>query len=357
MTFSSSQGSGENSFQRTGDTWVSRTHQLPSGVSSAVHGAYKHTMPDSALNDSQSAFYSTVLGRSPTGYPGAQSLQGIVDQDPSVFQGEAALNNFINRNPYSTDYENAIGALYDRMYNTARAGAISGPANVRGGQARQGFELADLDTQQSINKFREVRGQQDKEAGVVQGAIQLFNTIESMRRGQQMQGQQQQVSSEGSRVNEGLGAASGLDRSKTTHLANLQLAAELLGIPMTKTYENLFGQGNQNGSTMGFAPLQCCFIFLEATNGRLPWYTRLARDYFATPRRIHGYRWMSTWLVPAMKRSGVVKWLVNAVMVKPFLSWGHSLYISRRLNLWMPLCWCWFHLWSFLGWLHCEKEV
>jgi len=74
--------------------------------------------------------------------------------------------------PLDTTYESSTEALYDRSYAIARATALSGPINVRGGTARMGFELAELDTQQSINRFREVWQNQVAWAGVVTKAIE-----------------------------------------------------------------------------------------------------------------------------------------------------------------------------------------
>lgn len=71
----------------------------------------------------------------------------------------------------------------------------------------------------------------------------------------------------------------------------------------------------------------CCFIFMEATNGELPASVRICRDvYYANePLLGRGYKRMAKWLVPAMKKSSVVKWLVNATMVKPLTRYGEWL--------------------------------
>lgn len=63
----------------------------------------------------------------------------------------------------------------------------------------------------------------------------------------------------------------------------------------------------------------CCFIFLEAYNGKLPWYVRFCRDQWYTkyPSLKHGYRKMAKWLVPLMKKSKVIRYGVNELMVKP----------------------------------------
>ena len=78
--------------------------------------------------------------------------------------------------PLDTTFEDSTNALYTRSYAVARAAAQSGPVNVRGGTARTGFELAELDTQFSINRYKEVWQNQVAWAGVVLSAIERANT-------------------------------------------------------------------------------------------------------------------------------------------------------------------------------------
>jgi len=68
----------------------------------------------------------------------------------------------------------------------------------------------------------------------------------------------------------------------------------------------------------------CCFIFLEAYNGKLPWFVRAARDiaYVKYPQVAKGYCKMAKWLVPAMRKSKIVRWLVNKTMVLPLTRYG-----------------------------------
>jgi hypothetical protein len=68
----------------------------------------------------------------------------------------------------------------------------------------------------------------------------------------------------------------------------------------------------------------CCFIFLEALNGELPWWVRELRDryYEEFPRIAAGYRRMARWLVPLMRRSTWIHDLVNRWMVTPIVQYG-----------------------------------
>lgn len=61
----------------------------------------------------------------------------------------------------------------------------------------------------------------------------------------------------------------------------------------------------------------CCFIFMEAYNGNIPWYVRASRDAHKTDDMTRGYKLCSLFMVPQMKKSGIMRWLINATMIKP----------------------------------------
>lgn len=107
----------------------------------------------------------------------------------------------------------------------------------------------------------------------------------------------------------------------------------------------------------------CCFIFMEAYNGRMPWWVRECRNEFApddTLRR-RGYIKMSKWLVPLMsthpgasatplKRG--IRFLVNVTMIKPLTIWGGWYKNVKGYRLgWMfkPVVNAWFKLWEWYG--------
>jgi hypothetical protein len=218
----------------------------------------------------------------------------------------------------------------------------------------------------ALNRFREIRGQQDKEAGVVQQAVQIANTIESMRRGTGMQAQQSKNNVINSQTQEALAASGGVGRLRTNNNQNLTLASELLAKPGVSTTTNLTGQGFQSTDTHQInAGVSCCFIFLEVLNGSLPECVELGRAQFITPRRRKGYKWMSEWLVPLMQKFAFVKWLMNELLVKPFIAIGEIHYAQEWTNRpiaafrWMllrPYCQAWFWLWACLSVFYVEKE-
>ncbi len=96
----------------------------------------------------------------------------------------------------------------------------------------------------------------------------------------------------------------------------------------------------------------CCFIFLEAYNGKLPWWVRFCRDAYCTPVRRTGYNRMARWLVPWMRRSGAVSWLVNQLMVLPLTHYGGwrlkvEGYEQGWRNAWITRAW--FAIWDRIG--------
>lgn len=343
-------------FSRQGRTVHSKHYQLPGDLSTAVQQSYRASGLPSSLVKARRTGLAQLIGQDPRSFTGRQQLVELMNLTPSGFEGRSALFNIVQRDPYSRNYEEATAELFNRTLGQARAAAASGPHNVRGAVARRGFELADLDTQAALNRFKEINAQQGREAELVANAVQIFNTIEAMRRGTITEAQRQAMAAESQGRQEQLAAMDSVEKQMVSNLANLQLAAELLGVPTQVGTEDISGAGQASGSSVN-ASLGCCFIFLECLNGKLPWYVRWGRECYRTENRIRGYRWMSKWLVPLMQRWGFVKHLVNSICVKPFLAWGKAQYVeSKRTPVLKAYCWCWFHLWSFIGYLRKGKN-
>jgi hypothetical protein len=353
-------------FQRVGTTSEAKNVNLPSWLSSLITSNTGNASVPASLTNADTSFLTGLLGRDNTSVPGGSAYDTLINliSNPSAYGGKSALDSMIARNPYSTDYETSTKALYDRIIGERRADAMSGPSNVRGGQARTGFELAEIDTQGALNRFREIRGQQDKEAGVVQQAVQISNTIEQMRRGVGLQAQQGKNQIANTQTQESLAASDNVNKRRTNNAANLSLAAEMFGSPTLTTTTNLAGLGHQaTDSHNTSAGVTCCFIFLEVLNGQLPEYVRKGRDEFATGSRRNGYNWMASWLVPLMKRYAVIKNVVNHLLVKPFLVLGKHHYdpdgTFRGACTWLllrPYAQGWFTLWSTLSIFHKETK-
>ncbi len=351
----STQSSGNTAFQRRGTTAQERSYSLPADLASLIQANYQYSPITSAMQGAEGQFLLSLLSRDNTAVPGQSLLSSIESIDPTSFIGSTSLSNIVNRNPYAANYEQSTADLYNRSFGQARAAAMSGPGNVRGGQARTGMELADLGTNQSLNRFREIRGQQDKEAGIVEDAVKLSQMIESMRRGSQLQAQQQQQQGELGRTGQGLESSGAIARQRMQNTSNLQMAGEFLGKPRQTTAEDISGEGQQiqqsSGSGWG-AGITCCFIFLEALNGELPPYVRQGRDDFYTPNRRAGYMVMASFTIPLMRRFWIARLLVNLCLVKPFLVVGRWWYHNEHRffgPVLKPFCWGWFWTWSFVG--------
>jgi hypothetical protein len=96
----------------------------------------------------------------------------------------------------------------------------------------------------------------------------------------------------------------------------------------------------------------CCFIFLEALNGPLPPYVRKCRDRYgmAMPECVAGYRKLSTWLVPMMRKFGFVKRLINFSMVMPIMKYGRFVvYREKEGRKYKPIFRAWMSIWKALN--------
>lgn len=112
-------------------------------------------------------------------------------------------------------------------------------------------------------------------------------------------------------------------------------------------------QGTQDSSNWGVGgSVGCCFIFLEAYNGTLPWFVRRCRDEFTSGPRRAGYTLLAAHLVPRMKASKLWRQAVNWLMVKPMSAFGGWLYSEPRHSygwLWGPVTAFWFAVFANLG--------
>ncbi len=117
--------------------------------------------------------------------------------------------------------------------------------------------------------------------------------------------------------------------------------------------EDFHGQGVQS-STAYTVGSPCCFIFLEAYHGTLPWWVRACRDQHApeSASRRRGYIRVSKWLVPAMRVSKLARTLVWWLLVKPLtLAGGWKKNVPGYENYFYlaPVAYAWFAVWSLLG--------
>lgn len=91
----------------------------------------------------------------------------------------------------------------------------------------------------------------------------------------------------------------------------------------------------------------CCFIMLEARygNGTMDEVVRRYRDEHMTDRNRRGYYKVAEVLVPLMRKSPIIKWLVTKTFADPLVSYGkyyygqnkHGVLYSPVKSLWMKL--------------------
>ena len=105
----------------------------------------------------------------------------------------------------------------------------------------------------------------------------------------------------------------------------------------------------------------CCWIFMEAYKGLMPKFVRSSRDwyYVAKPDMATGYRRVASWLVPAMRHSATVRWLVWNLMVSPITQYLGAVNKQKgyKRTVWnKAVTRFWLTSWTKLGKGHTEAE-
>ena len=106
-------------------------------------------------------------------------------------------------------------------------------------------------------------------------------------------------------------------------------------------------QGELWGKVVG-----CCFIMLEARygDGTMDKVVRQYRDEYMTDRNRRGYYKLAEVLVPLMRRSKVVKWLVVKTFADPLVSYGKYHYGQNKHGvLYSPIKSFWMGVFDILG--------
>ena len=268
--------------------------------------------------------------------------------------GRDQLTAQATRDIYSTDYENATNARFDDIVQRTLAAARSGPEAVRGATGRSALMESDVLERSALNRADELRRWQTMDASVQQQAAQMLETMEQGRVGTQL-GAQNQWADQAMRHQGMAQQGAGGDLAHWVGQAQnvWQTAAQLMGDSVSESWEDLSGRGSQSSSTGTWGANLCCFIFLEALNGTLPPVVRRARDVLGTNITRRGYRRMANWLVPAMQKSRLVKWLVNHLMVLPLIEFGKGYFgEENKKTMWKaytPFKSFWFFVWNRLG--------
>ena len=161
-----------------------------------------------------------------------------------------------------------------------------------------------------------------------------------------------------------MGTAVGAGNAQNTYAMEKYKIDSENSFSIGKLMGSLMQAGGQVGGGMASAGM-CCFIFMEAYNGKLPWWVRECRDEFApeSSERRAGYIRMAGWLVPKMnyqlpitnyqlKRAKVMRFLVNQLMIKPMTKWGgwyKNVQGYEKCWIYKPVVWFWFWVWKRMG--------
>lgn len=264
--------------------------------------------------------------------PAKSFLTGLVDYDPSVpgFQGAKAGSNL---NPFTPQYEQQTSDLFNNRLDLQMARSQSGPEAVLA-PLQRGKSFREAET---LNEFSRGRNQEIRQERNVDSGIML-KSIENL-------------------IGQRLQAAHEFPALKTSDQSAFQTAATLLGPKNNNVNEDFVGTGDQASTGYSYGANLCCFIFLEAFNGKLPWFVRFCRDLYITPKRRKGYNLMASWLVPAMRHSNIGRSIVNTIMVKPITKFGGWLVREEGFQYRtqdMLITKFWFFVWDLIGGL-CGK--
>ncbi len=349
-------GGSTGSYARQGVGDHRAYYDLPTAIGSLVDTNAANAATDPSLATQQTTKLSSLMTDTTPAQPGYSSLLSIANQDPTDYTGRSALVNASTRDPYSGAFEANTKAAYQQRAGDAMAQVASGPTAVRGGAARTDIAQGTMADRLAQNRGYEVRQAQQQDIQNVLGSSMGAADIEQ-KRAATTAGAAQGLANIGSQVGErALGAIRSVDFGKLNNMQMLKLASVLRGTQHARQTDDFSGKGNQMGTQTG---VSCCFTFLEALNGVLPWQVEMGRSEFYTPQRRRGYKWMSRKLVPAMQKHAWLKRSVNKLLVKPFIRYGEWRYSGTNKwtsALYAPYCFAWLATWGLLGKLVKEPE-
>ena len=321
----------------------------PKVVWDNIKDAAASATSDPGLGAKQTDTYQSLMDQvaSVTSQPGYAEIEGFTHIDPSSYSGRSALLGAASIDPFSTDYKAGTETAYKQSAADALAQVATGPNAVHGGDARSGLAWGTLADRLGAGRTAELRNAQMQDLNTIITSARSMNEIEGSRLSNALRAALGLNELASGTAERGLKSAMGVDMHRIQNLSALQVAAQLLGTTSDIQADNYAGQGDQSNWQAG---VSCCFIFLEALNGKLPWFVEIARFDFLTPARRLGYKWMARWLVPLMQRFSLVKHAVNKLMVRPFLAYGQWLYANKGCGwAYAYYCHAWLYLWSWLG--------
>ncbi len=325
MSAGGSQSSGDTRFERKGTALTSNFRELTPEHNSLFRRALSASAPGQAnasVDQMLASRINSQVGSRPYAPEICSVIRSNLPNQPAP--GEAMLKNTISQDPYSDTYAQNTFDRYAQDVQNSMSAARSGPQMTRGGTAAQGFAQAQVANDMGLNREQVVQDQRNRAITQGQQAAALLSGNRHTMNADAIAGAQQGQSGFYSYLQNMLGNA-GLASERSKMFNDLVPAFATLGSKNIGTEQNdLFGRGSQTSSSFGASMNLCCFIFMEAYNGQMPWYVRACRDEFApesSARRV-GYIRMSRWLVPAMRVNGFTRKLVNHLLIQPLSRWG-----------------------------------
>ena len=342
--------SGSTKFERKGTSITTASRTVPSDLLVLLSAARSAVAIPGT--DNHAALLDALIEKSETALTGLAELEAYLATDPNGFAWYTAIQNIATQDPYSGSYETATQAAFVQRVQDLMAQLDSSTLRV-------GFDHAALVKGEALSRVTNDRGadlarQRQVDVQAALGAAGVLMTLEQIVSGRKLAVAGAIQQGRMSIRNQALDAGRQRTERVAAQTAVTTVESNLRSGESRATTDDMTGAGTQAQSYSNWdAGISCCFIFLQALNGRLPWYVRVGRAEFWTDARIRGYRRMAKWLVPFMQRSRLASRVVNAVMIRPFLRWGAWRYRAaegRPSGLaWQPVCWMWFKLWDKLG--------
>ena len=331
MSGSSNDSSQKSSPQMTPQQMLATYNQyLPSALATTVN---------------QAAPVANVLAGSAAGANPLYTASGL-SQLNSYAPGYANAGNNLTQQQSLGAADNLAGAggLYalegaglTNLLNPAQANANNNSQNLVNSINLNGLSGGEQSAvERSLNQSNYATGNLglDNATNAVSNAMNFGNALQAKRTalGSALNTEQNVASGQNTAfnpVNAAMASGNtsnnfGLSQFNPTQ-ANSNLTAPLsFGSSLGNQVAGVAAAQSSSGSGSGASGGLCCFIFLEATNGVLPWWVRECRDEFyeKEPLVARGYKKMARLLVPMMKKSAMVKLLVNKLMVQPITKYG-----------------------------------
>lgn len=326
MSAGGSSGSADSTFERTGTVETRSYRNLGEAHRDRFRDLIGVLRPQRGA-DNVDPMLSHVMTLHRNDIPMRDELRRVIYSNlPSnpVLGGNTSLGRQAAVDPFSDGYANNTFNRYQYDVGNALAAQRSGPAATMGGTAAQGFMMSDLMDRMSMNREQVLAANRGQDAQISQGASQVMGGIRNSMDQAALAGIGLSSQDFSRLMSTKMGAA-GLTNDRLNLYGQVVPTFASLATPMIgEEINNLAGRGAQTSSSFGGGVNLCCFIFMEAYHGKMPWYVRACRDEFApeSSRRRNGYIRMSKWLVPLMRVNGFSRKVTNRLLIQPLTRWG-----------------------------------